>query len=655
MEKAISSLAILKVNWDKNKRDYLETFIPFIATLIKKTDYKTIEVGRIREDFTSEYGLKIPHHPMVSILERARKRGLIKSKRRGESFVPVPERIAEIEFSQAAIAQQGKFVKVCQLYKSFVSARYSQTISDEQAEASFILFLKEHDIEVLFGSQNQSVLPTVTKTMEDRFFIHSFVRHVYNVDQETFQFVVDLAVGHILANTLLYDGIANYQGRLRGLDFYLDTPLVFRFLGVHGAERQGVYKDYVMTLQEEGARLFMFRHSYDEMIGILNECQQWIDNPKYDPELANDALKFFKENNFRSSDIERLIVSLDGALEAAGVAIAETPDIIKMGKYLPDLDKLKECILNEYKARNPYFGEGQKEYTIQRDVDSISYIHLLRKGSKPRQIRSARCILLTTNYSLAHANKIFEVREYGPDHIIPACLTDVFIGTLVWLQSPALLTKVNEKKVIADCYAALQPSKELVRRYIEELEILKRSGNVSEQEVYLLRTHRVAYELLEEKTLGDPDNFTDRTPQEILRDIETEIRKEEQTKLLKEQNEHARTKRMLADLVDENIHLQKNVRHRCRQIASICSYLLYGIIFALFLIGTILQLFSDRWTEYPFLRWTLISISTLVSVVSILGGFNFKDWRVKLSDFLYQRICQVVYASTPDTPKGKEH
>lgn len=62
MKNTLLSLAILKVNWDHLKKDYIENFVPFVATLLKKKNYQFIEVSKICNDFKVEFGLIIPRH-----------------------------------------------------------------------------------------------------------------------------------------------------------------------------------------------------------------------------------------------------------------------------------------------------------------------------------------------------------------------------------------------------------------------------------------------------------------------------------------------------------------------------------------------------------------------------------------------------------------
>jgi len=80
----------------QEKKDYIENFVPFIATLIKKCNYGVIDVNTVCNDFKKEFGLIIPYHPMCTILTRSQKRGLIKNYGYG-TFKPNKDKVAEAE------------------------------------------------------------------------------------------------------------------------------------------------------------------------------------------------------------------------------------------------------------------------------------------------------------------------------------------------------------------------------------------------------------------------------------------------------------------------------------------------------------------------------------------------------------------------------
>ena len=104
------------------KRDYVENFVPFLAELIYKKEYKEIIVSEICKDFTAEYGLMIPYLPMVTILNRIKKRGFIRQS--FGKFIPVREKLNTVSFSRRASQETRKIEKVLSELIKFSTEEY---------------------------------------------------------------------------------------------------------------------------------------------------------------------------------------------------------------------------------------------------------------------------------------------------------------------------------------------------------------------------------------------------------------------------------------------------------------------------------------------------------------------------------------------------
>lgn len=638
MDNVIASLAVLKVNWDHLKKDYIENFIPFIATLIKKYNYDVIDINTVCNDFTKEFGLIIPYHPMLTVVTRAQKRGLIE-KGYGK-FKPNKEKVAKFEFTRIAEEQLRKQEKITKEFISFVKQNYSVELTSEEAEAAFISFLKDHDLDVLFASQQPIVLPSIKPSTEKRFLIYKFIRNAYESEPEIFRFIVDIAVGYILASTILYDKFDKFTGKLKKISFYFDTCCILRLIGAEGKEKKDAYIEFFKMLSEEKGNLFILQHTYDEMMGILEDALRWVENPRYDSSLASPVLRYFVENNYKSSDVERFIVNVDRLLEENKIIKIDSPDPNKYKSYQIDEGKLYDTIVGVYKNQSPYFEESEKAITIQRDVKSIASVYKLRKGKNPKNIKEAGHIFVTTNLGLSYASRRFEISETGDNLNIPACLTDVFVGTLVWLQSPVKVLSLNEKKIIADCYAALQPNDTLIKKFLNEVVKLKSEKKLSDDEYYLLRTHRVAMELLEEKTMGDPNNFTDKTSEEILEEIREGLRLEGEEKYLKEKEQHAETLSKLDLAKRQKEKIEKSVEVRAEKISNTIGKLLFTAFVLLFVFGTVVQFSPNFLNNQPLYRGMLILITVLLGLLSVATGFNLKGFRDKIKMVIKKRIIE---------------
>jgi len=635
----LGSLALLASNWYVNKRDYIENFIPFIATLIKKKNYVTISINEVCTDFQSEFGLRIPYHPMHTILNRSKRRGIIRKE--NGNFIPVENKVLEYEFSTTATEQLRKYEKVILELIEYAKKKYEFKLLKENAEAAFISFLKEYDLDILFISEEESVLPDVKSSKREKFIIHSFIKNAYESEPDIFKFIVNIAIGHLMANSLVYKEFDHFIGKLKGTDIYLDTRVIFRLLGLEGPERKVVYEEFLKTLSKEKANLYIFKHTYEEAFDILEDSYEWVENSAYDPSLANLVTKYFVQNNYTKMDVRRFINRISIVLEENGIPknhIVEAPDPQPNIPYQIDERKMRDFIIKTYKTFNPYFEESTKEITIQKDVDSISAIYKLRKGNVPRFLKDVGSLFMTTNSALALSARKFEQENLSNKFCIPACLTDIFLGTILWLQSPTKIFKINEKKIIADCYAALKPNNMLIKRFISELKKLLNEEKINEDEYYFLRSDALVMELLEEKTLGDPDNFDSKMPFEILEEIKAEIRREESQKYFQEKEKYEKTFREYKIAEQDNLDRKESLEKRAKQISVYISKYIHYALVLIFIFGTIFQILPELFKENPKFKIGILVLYALLGVGSFVLSLNVI--REKLKIYLESNIIK---------------
>jgi len=535
-KQTLSSLAILKVNWDYNKTDYLDNFVPFIANLIVKEKYTTIDITQIREDFECEFGLRIPHYPMISIINRAKTKKLIFWD--GAKHVPNREIASSLNFTKIAIRQRQQQEKIItEIIKFAKERKYNLSLEREEIYQAFISFLKNYDQDLLFLAHTETILPVVKDSQKHTFLVYKFIQHAFEAEPNVFEFIVSAAIGHILANTILFNSDNISKQKWNNVGLYFDTKFMLRLLGVEGDERKAVAQELIKSFKNAGAKFFIFEQNFNEIRNILSGCLSVLENCSYDPTKASLTLKYFVQKDFEATDVEQLIISLPDKISKIGIKRVTPSDPNIDTQFQIDENKLYQTILELYKKRDPSFDEDHKRQTILNDVKSISSIYKLRKGTRELTISGINSVFVTTNNTLAYASKRYDSSEFG-NTSLPSCLTDIFIGTLLWLQDPATISQVNTKKIIADCYAALQPDGRLVEKFIKQLEKLRKIEQIDNKEYYLLRTHRVAMNLLEEKTMGDPDSFLDQTPEEILDEIRKTLRQEEKNAFLKDKKNY---------------------------------------------------------------------------------------------------------------------
>jgi hypothetical protein len=294
--------------------------------------------------------------------------------------------------------------------------------------------------------------------------------------------------------------------------------------------------------------------------------------------------------------------------------------------------KIQELIVGVYKDFNPLFNESEKAITLRRDVDSVTSIYILRKGKKPRHIKDAGHIFMTTNSAIALAARKYELNRNGSKYNIPACLTDTFVGTLLWLQSPAKIFGINKRKIIADCYAALKPDAKLIKKYLIEVEKLYNEKEIDENAYYFLRRDSMVFELLEEKTMGDADSFDSSILTEIYNEITSDIKKKASKKYIEEKESHIKTQKKYDDLEIRHKSLSFALDKRASQISNIVTTILIILFFLIILFGVFSQIIPPLLAKTPKLRKGIIAFYSILTILNISFGFNVFGFKKMLRD-----------------------
>jgi hypothetical protein len=638
MNRTLLSLAILKTNWDSYQKDYIENFVPFVATLISRKQYTELDDKQLSEDFQKEFGLIIPAHPTITILNRAAKRGLV--HRDHNRFIPVVDKAIEFDFGKRSAEQQRALEKVFSELKLFAVKSYDRTLDDKEIEEAFISYLRDHDLDILFAAEYGSTLPEVKNSQKARYIVAKFITECFKKDPTLFKFILDITVGHALAATILYREFAHFSGKLDPVTFYFDTRFFLRLLGLEGDHRRLTAEELLRILTEQDAHLRIFDLTYQEVRGVLDDCLNKIQKGYADISTESRAVRYLVRNNKKASDVEQLILRFPALLAELKFQTDPLPEFETLKKFQIDEKDLFKLIVEVYTTFDPTFNESAKQKTVQRDVDVISGIYRLRTGARPQTIKEAKAIFVTPNTALAYASRRFEAKMNTLHFSIPSCLTDVFLGTLIWLQSPAKVTAINETKLIADCYAALQPSDILLKKYLQAVEALKNDGKITNDEYYLLRTHRAAINLLEEKTLGDPEAFEGKTAEEILEDIIAGIKAEERRLLEEERQRHESTARELDQEKQKRAAVVASVDRRSIQAAKIVSNVLTGFLFVILALSLFYRFFPDFFPSLqPYRNWLLL-VAFVSGVLALFIRLNIRAARDKLQNWLSKRIAR---------------
>lgn len=677
MENTIKTLALIKVTLDHhpNIKDYLDIFIPFLVTLIKKkeiTDLKNIQY--LRNEFQTEYGLMIPHHPMLALVNRLIVLGYGREIGPGE-FSPVFDKINTDNFINEATKHEKKYDALINSFVTFSNEKHGLKISLDEASRNLLLLLEVHDIDIVFADdKGDSILPVIDKSEIGVNLAYDFVRSSYEQGLPEFEVMADIAFGHIIANSVIIGTNLSKEVNLSKVNYYLDTGILFGLFGINGDYEKKVYAEFVRLLKNHNGNAYIFNHTYDEFINIVDACRNWIDNPSYDINKANRTLVRFRSLGYHSSDIDIFISKIPKTLTAYGIVVVDTPNPnVDNEHQMGDID-FQRTLIEIYKKNYEFFDEDQKEGTIYLDVRSVSAIFKLRKGNYPRNLGECGYVFVTRNSTLAYASKLFEKSISKIDRFyIPTTVTDGFIGTIIWLSSPVRcdMQNISKTRLIASCYAALHPSRQLKKLFLVEVEKAEKDNLISSDEVIVLKTANIAEEMLQERTLGNPNKITTQTPIEIINEIKVraknearkefnEIRKSlEIEKLEKEQALEIKDKELelkskefkdkenaLQIELDNKQKIINNITKSITKRASRQSWFLLSILICIFILINIITVVDlPFYVNRTFLQIGKI-ISAIVSIASVLFNIDLLKTRSKYINWRIEKELRSLGIST---------
>jgi len=558
---------MLKVHTDHGQ-DYLDYLRPFVLHVLIKNRPERVSDSIVQNYLRDEFGLEIPARAVQVVLKRlSRKHPLKKEDGVYRIAGELPDPRIDAERADAARHIQAVIAHL----REFSNTTARPFASDDEAVTAICVFLAQFDIQCLRAYLRGTAIPNVESHQDAYVVLVSKYLLTLQDNPDRFDSFLVVVKGHMLANALLCPDLENAPKSYKGVTFYLDTPLLVRQLGLEGEPKQAAVNSMIDLLRHLGATVAAFSHSRDELESVIRGAANHIEAHNGRGDIVTEA----RRRGTTRSDLILMAGQIDEKLEAAGIKIIETP------KYSTDLqiDETKfEATLDDEVS---YYNSRAKYY----DINSVRSIYVLRSGTAPKSIERAKAVLVTSNAAFAQA-----AYRYGQKHEesreVSSVITDFSLANMAWLKSPLGAPALPMTEVLAVSYAALQPSKELLDKYMNEIDKLEKDGKISARDHQLLRSQLAQDELMN-LTLGEEDALTEQTITETLRRVTEEIAREENDKYRAEKAKHEETLAELKAEREKLIRAQEQLYWRCKRRARVYALVVSIFIVALLLFGLV--------------------------------------------------------------------
>ncbi|MFI7021494.1 hypothetical protein ACIBMZ_02085 [Micromonospora sp. NPDC049900] len=497
-------MAILKVNFDRQQKDVLDNFIPFIADRAYHSRQAAFSIPELQEDIHKEYGINIPGGVLKILAKRCKKRGMF----RQEAGVLYPERevLAEFDLSASRAEVRRKHAALVRQGVLYAKEEFDEDLTEDAFDGGLNAFIKENAAPLLATVVNGSPLVDLGDVQlgSMRYIIGGFVNYLHLKNPEGFEYFSAVVKGALLATSLYFPEDTSFGARLDRLRIYADTTMLLRAVGASGPDLQLLARESIELAIKLGARVYCFQHTLGEIVGVLDACQKAVSSGgRYS---YGETTEFMLSAGWGASDVLELKESFEARLEAIGVRVREKPEHDR--PLTLDEPRLEEVLQQEIRHRNPA--------ALLRDIDSLTAIYRLRGGRQFRHLDDARAVFVSHNTALARASRRYMRLEDSERETIPLCIADFVLTTLLWLKQPLVAPELPEHVIIADCFAAMRPSDHLWKRYVEKIESLRERERITDDEYVLLRQSIGVRSLVMYQTGEDPDAFTEGTVDRVL-------------------------------------------------------------------------------------------------------------------------------------------
>ncbi len=620
----------------------IEAYIPFVSTLIATNKYKEIKIEKICEDFYYKYSFKIPAMPMKEILSRMQKKDMI-YRDKGGKIIPNLYKIYETDFESEYKETLKKYENISNKYIEFSKEKFQIDVNKEKAEECFSEFIKENFLDTVLNDENiKEVVENIDREQisKEMYAFYKYVIYMYKTDYELFKVIQKFCMGYIVANALSLDNISSSNVIFKNKKIFFDTNFILRLLGLEGEFYQNSYIGIVDVLKENNCKLYIFSHTYDEIKNILETAKVNLNNTNG---LSPEVQKYFWNNNKTEGDIVLLIATLDKKLNKLGIFISRVAYDSTNQKDQIDEQALYDEIINIYSKRKN-FDEKTKSDMIWNDVKSMALIYRDIKLIRAYSIQTLQDVFITTNQGLAYACKNFDKTLGKKEKAIAPCMTDIFLGTILWVQNPIRYDKYNEKQILASCYSSIKLDNKSLSKFSTELENLKEKQKITNEDYMLMKDYKVVEDMLSDKIMGNSDNIDEKTTFEVIQEIKDNITKNYEEEILKEKEANLISKKEKNIAEKKYEKLVANVKEEIKKEAKIKSLVKVVLCIVIYISVIIVDLcfnILDLINETPiFIMIVRIFAYIILAILSLVEIRNFpKNYKRHITK-LYKKKCE---------------
>lgn len=622
----LTSLAILRVQVDQNK-DYLTYLEPFVLQILADSRVSVASTNAVAESLVQDFGLAIPERTVDVVLRRFTRRKILT---RVNNELRITGTIPDPQLTEKYAEAQRHIHSVINGVKRFSLPSANPMEDDDQVIEAICAFLSEFDVSCLRSYLKGTAIPEIdAASSTEKVLVSDYVQSIHLNQPERFNSFLILVQGHMLANALVCPDLEHVRNSFSGVTFYLDTPLLIRSLGLEGGDKRKATVELIDLLKNLQGKVAAFTHSVEELHNVIQGAADNLESPGGRGAIIQEA----RQAGTTKSDLVILAETIDDELAQAGIEVELTPRYVESVQID---EHIFEQVLGDEVS---YFNLRAKEY----DVNSVRSIYVKRNKKRIQSLEKSHAILVTSNSAFAKAAWQYG-QQYEPSQAASTVITDFTLANIAWLKSPMGGASIPTTQLMAFSYAALQPSGDLLNKYMNEIDRLEANGTISERAHQLLRSSPMVSKELMNLTLGDDQYVTSETVTQILERLTSEIEGEaigraessergraNAIRALNVEEERSQqlervwnsAQNALADQIEQNNALRSKLYWECHRRAKFWARGM-SVVLAVLLIAVIVVSSLEFVGLPPSIRWTIVGALAMLTAANLLYGLTVK-------------------------------
>ena len=589
--------------WEKKHKDYLDIISPFIiyAAFHETTnDDGIIDVPELTKFVNKEFALNLVDSITICILNR--NKNYISKVKNPDRYILIADTYNVQGFEQDRLLSKQNYNYFISEMQNFLRNRMHVEVEISKLEEKLKKFISTNFFDLLN-------IENGVKSYRDN-ELAAFLSHVIENDTILKDILLDIVKGQMIYEAIYSQRVdkADIKQKFKNLYIYFDTTFIFYMLGYGGDRYREYIKQIISLLAGLGAKLRCFRHTYDEVYGILRSCETALEKGK-EKELSN--LDWFIEKKLTASDVAMLLASLEDNISKY-ITITDTPD------YSQPIKQIAWERFRNYLNENISY---KKEKAMVNDVESIAAIFRLRNTNMSKTLESCNAIFVTTNKKLVKVVRDYQ-RTYDDMAGYSPCITEYEISNIAWLKTPTKKNEFLDNSLQFAVSVLKEPAPAFWKHFVETVDKYHDNGyitigNASELK-YELYSKRNTMEVIKDDdadiTLESINEILEKNKETLFNELTRENKKKDD-KLLELKNSEL-------EKVDEDIKKYKiRIKRRCIAI-YITSFML-----ALTLAVCSIADFCSNLTNSPF---KFVYIVEIIGVVVSFFVPKLKEiWKIK--------------------------